>query len=64
MKYYIQLAYYYVCITIKYSVLVVAKPVAMLFSTVDSTVSDWEPNKPLHTSDEVDPMQDPDNLGV
>ena len=64
MKYYLQLFYYYVCIVTKYLILCVAKPVSIVFSTVDSTVSEWEPDKPYHTSDELDPLQDPDNLGV
>jgi hypothetical protein len=64
MKYYIKLSYYYVCILVKYSTLCVAKPLALLSSNVDSTVSEWEPNRPLHTTDELDPLQDPDNLGI
>ena len=64
MKYYVQLTLYYLCTLVKYTVLCVAKPVAIVFGTVDSIVSDWEPNRPLHTSDESDPMQDPDNLGI
>lgn len=64
MKYYLLLSIYYVCILVKYVLLVVFKPVALVTSTVAETASEWEPNKPLHTSDELDPMQDPDNLGV
>jgi hypothetical protein len=64
MKYYTLLSLYYVSTLIKYLLLVVFKPLALAASTVDSTVSEWEPNKPLHASDELDPMQDPDNLGI
>ena len=64
MKYYTLLSLYYVSILIKYSLLVVFTPLSFLFATVDAIVSEWEPNKPLHTSDEHDPYADPDNLGV
>ena len=64
MKYYIQLAFYYVCILVKYSLLVVVRPASAVFETLNSIVSDWEPSEPLHKTDEPDPMQDPDNLGI
>jgi hypothetical protein len=64
MKYYTLLSLYYVSTLIKYAILCVAKPASAVFGTIDSTVSEWEPNKPLHTSNEPDPLQDPDNLGI
>jgi len=64
MKYYLQLAVYWVCILIKYSILVVAKPLALLFSTVDSTVSEWEPSKPLHKSSGDDDIDYDKHLGI
>ena len=64
MKYYTKLFFYYVCTLVRGLLLVVFKPLSFLFATVDAIVSEWEPSKPLHKSDEHDPYADPDNLGV
>ena len=64
MKYYTKLFFYYVCTLVRGLLLVVFKPLSFLFATVDAIVSEWEPSKPLHSSDEHDPYADPDNLGV
>ena len=42
---------YYLCIVVKYALLVVVKPVSAVFATLESIVSEWEPSKPLHKSD-------------
>ena len=62
-KYYGQLCLYYTSIVVRITALVIVKPVSIAFGTLDSVVSDWEPRKPLHTSDEYDPMTDPNNIG-
>ena len=54
---------YYLCIVVKYSLLVVFKPLAFVFSTVDATVSEWTPSKPLHKSADID-YDNPDNYGI
>jgi len=51
IKYYSLLALYYLSIAIKYSLLVVVKPVSTVFATMDAILSEWEPSKPLHKSD-------------
>ena len=47
---------YYMSIVVRGLLLCVFKPLAFVFGTVDSIVSEWEPNKPLHTSsvDDID----------
>ena len=54
---------YYLCIAVKYSLLVVFKPLSFAFGTVDAIVSEWEPVKPLHKSRDID-YDDPDNYGI
>lgn len=63
LKYYSQLCAYYTSTALRICLLMVIKPLSIVFSTLDSIVSDWEPNKPLHTGDEYDPMTDPNNIG-
>ena len=54
---------YYASIVVKYSLLVVVKPVSMVFATVDAILSEWEPSKPLHTSS-VDDIDYDKHLGI
>ena len=54
---------YYLSIVIKYSLLVVFKPLSWVFSTVDAILSEWEPSKPLHTSS-VDDIDYDRHLGI
>ena len=54
---------YYLCIAVKYSLLVVVKPVSLVFATLDSMVSEWEPGKPLHKSS-VDDIDYDKHLGI
>jgi hypothetical protein len=63
LKYYSQLTAYYISIVTRGLLLVVFKPLAYITSTVDSTVSEWEPSKPLHTSS-VDDIDYDKHLGI
>ena len=56
IKYHALKLAYYLSIVVKYSLLVVVKPASLVFATLDSIVSEWEPTKPLHTSkgDDID----------
>ena len=54
---------YYISIVTRGLLLVVFKPLAYITSTVDSTVSEWEPSKPLHTSS-VDDIDYNKHLGI
>ena len=56
-------ALYYVSIAIKYSLLVVVKPVSLVFATLDAVVSEWTPSKPLHKSS-VDDIDYDKHLGI
>lgn len=55
-KYYSLLALYYASILVRGLLLIVFKPLSFVFATVDAVVSEWEPSKPLHTSqgDDID----------
>jgi len=64
MKYYIKLFYYYASTLVRGLLLIVLMPLNFTVEAAYSIVSDWEPSRPLHSSDELDPMQDPDNLGI
>ena len=55
---------YYLSIVIKYSLLVVFKPLSWVFSTVDAILSEWEPSKPLHTSKSDDDIDYDKHLGI
>ena len=63
LRYYTRLTLYYCAVVVRGLLLVVFTPLAYITSTVDSTVSEWEPNKPLHHS-EPDEYSNPDNLGI
>ena len=63
LKHYSLLALYYTNTLVKYSLLVVVKPVSAVFATLESILAEWEPNKPLHKSKEID-YDDPDNYGI
>ena len=63
LRYYSRLTLYYLCVVTRGLVLVVFKPLARITSTVDSTVSEWEPHKPLHTSD-ADDIDYDKHLGI
>ena len=56
-------ALYYLCIAVKYSLLVVVKPVSLVFATMDAVVSEWTPSKPLHKSS-VDDIDYDKHLGI
>jgi hypothetical protein len=64
MKYYTLLSLYYASTLVRGLLLVALVPLNFVFEALYSIVSEWEPNKPLHKSDEHDPYADPDNLGV
>ena len=55
---------YYASIVVKYSLLVVVKPVSMVFATVDAILSEWEPSKPLHKSKGDDDIDYDKHLGI
>jgi len=63
LKHYSLLSLYYANTLVKYSLLVVVKPVSAVFATLESILAEWEPNKPLHKSKEID-YDDPDNYGI
>ena len=50
-KHYGLLALYYISIVVRGLLLIVFKPLSLVFSTVDAVISEWEPSKPLHKSD-------------
>ena len=54
---------YYLSIVVKYSLLVVFKPLSFAFATLESILSEWEPSKPLHKSKDID-YDNPDNYGI
>jgi len=54
---------YYIAMATRGLLLVVFKPLAFVFSTVDATVSEWTPSKPLHKSADID-YDNPDNYGI
>jgi len=62
-KYYSLLALYYASILVRGLLLIVFKPLSFVFSTVDATVSEWTPSKPLHKSKDID-YDNPDNYGI
>ena len=62
-KYYSLLALYYAATLVRGLLLIVLAPLNFVFETLCSMVSDWEPYKPLHKSQEVD-YDDPDNYGI
>ena len=47
---------YYISIVVRGLLLLVFTPLSWVFATVESTLSEWEPSKPLHTSkgDDID----------
>ena len=55
---------YYLCIAVKYALLVVVKPASAVFATLESTLSEWEPSKPLHKSDPDDDIDYDKHLGI
>ena len=63
LKHYSLLSLYYANTLVKYSLLVVVKPVSAVFATLESILAEWEPEKPLHKSKEID-YDDPDNYGI
>ena len=63
-KYYGLLALYYMSIVVKYSLLVVVKPVSAVFATLESMLSEWEPSKPLHKSSGDDDIDYDKHLGI
>ena len=63
LKYYSQLTLYYLCVVVRGLLLVVFKPLAAVFSTLDAIVSEWEPSKPLHKTSDID-YDNPDNYGI
>jgi len=63
LKHYSLLSLYYANTLVKYSLLVVVKPVSAVFATLESILAEWEPSKPLHKSKEID-YDDPDNYGI
>jgi hypothetical protein len=62
-KYYSLLALYYAATLVRGLLLCVFTPLAYITSTVDSTVSEWEPVKPLHKSS-VDDTDYEKHLGI
>jgi len=63
IKYHALNLLYYIAIVVRGLLLLVFKPLSFVFSTVESILSEWEPNKPLHKSKEID-YDDPDNYGI
>ena len=63
LKHYSLLSLYYANTLVKYSLLVVVKPVSAVFATLESILAEWEPEKPLHKSKEID-YDNPDNYGI
>jgi len=64
LKYYSRLTVYYLCIVVRGLLLVVFKPLAFVFSTVDAILSEWEPSKPLHKSKGDDDIDYDKHLGI
>ena len=63
LKHYSLLSLYYASIVVRGVLVVVLAPLSFTVETLYSMVSDWEPYKPLHKSQEVD-YDDPDNYGI
>lgn len=63
LRYYSKLTLYYISIVVRGLLLLVFKPLAFVFSTVDAIVSEWEPTKPLHKSS-VDDIDYDKHLGI
>jgi len=63
LRYYTRLTVYYLSIVTRGLLLAVFTPLARITGTVDSTVSEWEPSKPLHTGSEDDTDYDK-HLGI
>ena len=63
LKHYSLLSLYYANTLVKYSLLVVVKPVSAVFATLESILAEWEPVKPLHKSKDID-YDNPDNYGI
>ena len=64
MKYYIQLSLYYACTLVRGVLLIVLTPLNFIVEAAYSIVSDWEPSKPLHASDEADDIDYDKHLGI
>lgn len=63
--YYIKLYYYYAHIVLRFGLLVVFKPLALLFNTVVALADDWEVDKPTKPNDDDDDYyNDPNSLGI
>ena len=56
-------ALYYIQIVVRGALVIVLTPLNFTVEALYSMVSDWEPQKPLHKSHEVD-YDDPDNYGI
>ena len=56
IKYYSLVCIYYASIVARGLLLLVFKPLSLVFATLDSMVSEWTPTKPLHKSsgDDID----------
>jgi hypothetical protein len=54
LRYYTRLTVYYLCVVTRGLLVVVLAPLNFTVEAVYSIVSDWEPHKPLHTSDSDD----------
>ena len=63
LKHYSLVALYYIQIVTRGLLLIVFKPLAFVFASVDAIVSEWEPSKPLHTSS-VDDTDYDKHLGI
>jgi len=63
--YYVKLCYYYAHIVLRFALLVVFKPLALLFNTVVALADDWEVDKPTKPNDDDDDYyNDPNSLGI
>jgi hypothetical protein len=63
-KYYSLLALYYASIVTRGLLLIVFAPLSWVFSTVESILSEWEPQKPLHKSGVDDDIDYDKHLGI
>ena len=63
LKHYSLVALYYIQIVTRGLLLIVFKPLAFVFASVDAIVSEWEPSKPLHKSS-VDDIDYDKHLGI
>ena len=63
IKYYRLVCIYYTSIVVRGLLLVVFKPLSLVFATMDAVVSEWEPSKPLHKSS-VDDIDYDKHLGI